>query len=606
MCSFCKMRVPFSESCILPFYSSKEERHYHNFDNNVPVIVFPDFASIKLQLTFGETDFNYQGASLWSVAGNHVPTTVTQEKKSGDVDNDGNTEYFWRLNGVSYSVEPTETKFYLEILVDGVSYYSDDFFICSAMYKIEFWEDCNRENFGYFDSGAGNDWKNILYLNDMYIRESDPDKLIEERANGYGGTTKVYQRHDIEYTAEIKGANFLRHATNVIGQYDNIRLTNISTSQEWTIYDLASANAGSNGAFALGITYKTAPSEKLNCGIDSYENAPYTDPSQINPGDLTCGSFGVTITQVGMDLQYTLQNDPDGAVVETVTWTRNGRWIGDGASVALGAYGNYGVRIQKKNCTVYDYYNYQDVCLAMSTDFSVNNGTINATTSNPPSTVSYEVFNPSGTSVATSLPYVAVVDGVHTLKVTSDTCEKIVDIPVQITGAVDCSFTFDVEKDASNLLSIANNTATSYTVEWFKVTSGNSETSVGTGDTYQITAQGTYIARMTADSCTKDVIYVYLENESPVNSKYGGYQRFLNFTGQTIAITKFTLPSPVLNSESEIDERLVVKVDGVTQLYKTTPTAINEYNFDFADNEIILFFSVTNADIQIYRTYIEN
>lgn len=596
------MRTKFSENSILPFYPSIQEREYYSFNNNIPVLVFPSFADIKFQLCFKNEPFVYQGGSLWSVLGNHVPSSIGNTTKIEDVNNDGSNEYFLQVDGITFSENPSETKYYMEILVDGVSYYSETFFICSAKYKIEWYDDCDRKDYGYFTNG----FKNVLYLNDFYPTLSSVNDIIEERSDGYGGKKKVYEQNIYSYTGKIKGANFLRHTINNIKAYDNIVLTHIVSSETWTIEDLKAESSGDGGAFGLDISYTTSPNEKLDCIVPAFENAPYVDPNTPDPEDLTCGSFGVTIVQAGFELSYTLSNDPDPATVESIWWTRNGRYIGSGATVTLGVYGNYGVRIQKKNCIVVDYYSWQDVCPAMQAAVTVNNGQINAVTTNAPDTVAYAVYNPSGTEVATSLPYTAVVDGIHTLKVVSDVCEKVYQVPVHLTGSIDCSFTFDVTKSATNLLSIANNTAGSYSVEWFKVINSNEEVSVGTGDTYQIATEGLYIARMTSSGCDKDVIYVYLESDTTTASRYQGYQRNLGVSGTSLAVTKFTLPHPTINSETEIDERLIVKVNGSTLYYKTTPSAVDHYTIDFANNEIDFYYSLTSADVQLYRNYIEN
>lgn len=595
------MRTKFSELSTIPFYTSRQEQHLYTFDSNVPVLLFPDFASIKFQLIFKNDLQTYQGATIKSDTATYVPDSVSYNSITQDVDNDGNDEFFLQFDGFTYAAPPTEDKYWIELLINGVTYYSEVFFICSAKYKIEWYDDCSSKDFGNFDSG----WKNILYLNDFFPTVTNIEEQIEERADGYGNNKKIYQRSEIVYTAQVKGSNFLRHAFNNIKYYDNIELTHIASSQTWTIYDLKGESGGGNGAYALDISYKTEDYEKLECNISAYENAPYTDPDTPSPGDLTCGAFAVTIVQTGFQLSYTLSNDPDATVVEDITWTRNGRFLGKGSTVTLGDFGNYGVRIQKKNCIVTDYYNYQDVCIAMQTSVSVNNDIINASTSNAPSSVSYEVYNPSGSLVSSSLPYTAVADGVHTVKVASGDCEKIYNVPVNITGSVDCSFTFELSKDASNTLSVVNNTAVTYSVEWFKVINGNEEVSVGTGDTHDIDGEGLFIARMTSSGCSLDVLYVYLETAVNQGFTFQLYERSLNYSGSNYDVANFTLPHPSIFTEDEIDDRLRVVVNGVTYAYKGTTTAINEYTIDFANNRITPHVAFATDDIQLYRTFIK-
>jgi len=241
----------------------------------------------------------------------------------------------------------------------------------------------------------------------------------------------------------------------------------------------------------------------------------------------------------------------------------------------------------------------------MQTSVSVNNDIINASTSNAPSSVSYEVYNPSGSLVSSSLPYTAVADGVHTVKVASGDCEKIYNVPVNITGSVDCSFTFELSKDASNTLSVVNNTAVTYSVEWFKVINGNEEVSVGTGDTHDIDGEGLFIARMTSSGCSLDVLYVYLETAVNQGFTFQLYERSLNYSGSNYDVANFTLPHPSIFTEDEIDDRLRVVVNGVTYAYKGTTTAINEYTIDFANNRITPHVAFATDDIQLYRTFIK-
>lgn len=596
------MRVKFSEYSALPFYSTREEQHYYNFDNNIPVIVYPDFASIQFQFCFKEENVTVQGFTVKSENDTHVPTSVTHSYISEDVDGDGNLEHFLQVTAFNYASAPTESKYWIEILIDGVTYYSEVFFICNVDYKFEWWDDCDRQDFGYFSNG----FKNILYVSDMYLRQTGREENIVERQDGYGNSRKVYQGVYTSYTTELRGSNFLKQTFDNIKYADNVQLTNLDSDVVWDLSEVSSENSGDNGVYALNVGFRTELNEKLDCGADAYENAPYIDPDEASPGDLTCGSFSVSIIQTGFELSYSLSNDPDPATPPDILWTRDGRWIGNGATATLGAYGKYGVRIQKKNCIVVDYYSWEDVCVAMQSNITVNNGTIDAATSNAPAAVSYEVFNPSGVSVATSLPYVAVVDGVHSLKVTSDTCQKVYQVPVTLGDASDCSFTFDIEKNASNLLTVANVSEASYSVEWLKVVNADEETSVGSGDTHQIDGEGLYIARVTALSCTKDKLFVFVEDDSYVTSKYIGYQRNINYSGADLSVTKFTLPHPIINSESDIDARLKVTVNGVRWHYKTTPSAINEFSFDYPNNKIVPFVAFTTDDVLLERFYLEN
>lgn len=82
------------------------------------------------------------------------------------------------------------------------------------------------------------------------------------------------------------------------------------------------------------------------------------------------------------------------------------------------------------------------------------------------------------------------------------------------------------------------------------------------------------------------------------------YQLFDNFTGTALAITQFDLPHPSIWTEDEINARVQVYVEGVLFQYKASPTEVDQWNIDIANNEIDLFMSQTNKDVQVFRKYL--
>ena len=593
------MRAKFSENSFLPLYQNINERHYSIFRNNVPVISFADFASIILQYSFGNTDFTLLGTTLKSVEGNHVPTTVAASKITEDVDLDGTNEYFFQLNGVTFDTEPTVGRYYLQFSFDIGDYYSEDFFICPPRYEMQYWSDCNYKDLGYFSAG----FKHILPLKQLHIYDTDKEENEVTRSNGYNGEKKIYRESTTIYKAEILGANFIKNAIDNISAHDNITLKDLTTNETWDLTSISSNNSDKSEAFALDLSFETEKQEIIDCEVAAYENAPYSDDEGA-VGALVCGAFAVTIVNTAGVLTYTIANDPDVLVTAVVSWTLNGSFIGSGSSVSIGNFGTYALRVQKNNCIVTDSFTYSNVCQAMSSTFTVNSGVINGVTSNAPSTVSYLVYDSAGIEVATALPYTAVETSTHTVKVISGDCELIYSLPVRIDPPVDCDFTFAIEKSASNLLSIVNNTATGHSTEWFSVFNSNIETSVGTGDTYQILKDGLYFAKITATGCTNSQYY-YFDSGSKFVGGYSDYQELILVSGVNIDVTNFTLPHPLINSDAEINDQLEVIIEGQNYQYKTTPTDIRDFSFDFPNNRIVLFFTGhTNIDVQIRRRYV--
>lgn len=163
----------------------------------------------------------------------------------------------------------------------------------------------------------------------------------------------------------------------------------------------------------------------------------------------------------------------------------------------------------------------------------------------------------------------------------------------------DCTWSANVVRNAANLLSVQNVTAVSHTTEWFKVEDGNTEVSVGTGDTYSATAGALYIARITGDGCDKDFLFLILPQDL-ADPNADDYHFFNNVTAADQAITNFTLPNPAIHTADEINNMLAVFRNGIKQVFNATPSAINEYDIDISTNKIVPFVAYSSDDIETF------
>lgn len=597
------MRIKASEVSILPFYSSAEERQAVWCPHYIPDRIFPSWATVKFMLCFGSTNPNLTGISVYDENGNNVPDSFVDSSVSEDTDSNGVTQYYLRINGITWTTAPSGNRFYIRLAIAGGAtlIYSEDFFICAAKYRVDYWMDCNNTNFGNFDSS----WKNSMYLKDFMPRRTENDEEVEDRENGYGITKNIFTSIAPRYKGEIYGSDSMYHHVNYIKYFDNVQLINIDTGETWDISQMT-ADGGSDGcAYNMPISFLRGKSQILICGASAYENAPYDDPD--TPPTLDCTGFGVTISEAAGILSYTIANNPDVGLSIKQTWYRDGQAVGTGSTIALTDFGVYTVQVQIGSCRASDNYQYLNGC-TMTTQLTVNGDTINGATSNAPAAVTYQVYNSAGTLVSSALPYSTGVDGLFTVKTTSGSCEILSQVQINTNGGVtDCSFTFDLTKDGSDVLTVSNVSEAVYSVQWIKIINGNQEISVGTGDTYAITESGLYIARVTALSCTKDSLYVLIQ---PVVAQQSGllgktYQSFKNYTGSDLDITNFDLPNPHIWDESEMNARIKVVVNGVTWEYKDTTAAIDEFTINISNtqNKITPHVAFAGDDIQVYRTY---
>lgn len=594
------MKTRFSEVSTIPMYSSSDERRHAWCDQRMPVLIYPSWTEFNVQFCFGDTDPSFVGISVFSETGNNVPTAFDYDVLSEDVNGDGNLKWFVRIKNIQWASGPSGTSFYLRISVDGgaTDYYSEDFHICPATYKLDYWNDCSSEFFGSFESS----WKNTVYLKDFAPERQANEEEVEARRNGYNVEQRIFYNIEPVYKGRVYGADYFYDTINYIKYFDNIQLTNIDTGEVWDLKNIIADNGTEQCAYSMGITFETGTLSRLACGTSAFENAPYDDPDV--PPALDCTGFGVTIAEAAGVLSYSIQNNPNGALAITQYWTRDGQVIGTGSTVALTDFGVYGLVVRIGTCSATDTYDYLNACV-MTTQVTVNGTTINAATSNAPAAVTYQLYNSAGTLVSSSLPYDVGVSGLFTLKTTSGTCQTLNQVQVNSeTGSTDCSFTFDLTKNGSTL-EVSNVSEASYSVEWLYSAMGGSLQSVGTGDTHAINGAGLYIARVTALGCAKDSMYVYLE---PVQISGGDcppkYHEADAVTGTNYDFTDFDLPNPHTHSEAEINAKLQVFVNQQKYTYKDTTADPEDYTITVSntDNKIVPQIAFANDKIEIYYT----
>lgn len=606
------MRLNWAELSTLPVYRSLKDTHYYRCRCQ-PIFSFPTLEDCKYQLYFGTTnpnsitDIQLGVVRLIDAGGDEffgsggAGTIVTE-----DVNNDGTDEYFINIECTSNTPIGGGCTYYHTFLIDGVRYYTEVFSICDqTRFKLEFWNDNDTKDFGYFSGG----YKNTIFINDTDVKTSSFEETLEEAEDGFNDAKTLFTRIKTVYNVDLLGSNPLHQSLTYAKYYDNIRVTDLETNEVFDLEDFEVTQGGDACSYNMRVTWVKHIAEMVNSAkSSSYENAPFEDCDPVSDPPLVCGSFDITLSETAGELSYVVSNNPNPSATLVIQWFLNNVYVGSGSTVTLGQYGTYKVRATVEDCVTEDEYVYNDPC-TMSLDLSSNGAFIYGTINNAPGTPTVSIKNDAGTEVGTALPYEALATGTYTVIITDGVCQVTKNIYINITSTNLCDFDFSISKNAvTKELSITSNTCSgSHVTTWYKVTDSDTRTQVATAiDTYQPTENAAYIASVECDSeCTVEHLYVVQDFVDIADIDYNiPYQLFDGFTGSTLPVTKFDLPNRAIWTVEEMNARLRVYVEGTLYQYADTPASIDEYNIDLVNNEIELFFSHTDKDVQVFREYL--
>lgn len=115
--------------------------------------------------------------------------------------------------------------FYLEIVVDGKSYFSEVFFMCSEIktnefsnkyVKIEYFDEKDIEPLRY-----RNDFKQVIYL-DTFIHTSEPEIEEESENDGFANKIPTFTKLTVKQKFEIYVPDFVKIALLTLQMHDEI------------------------------------------------------------------------------------------------------------------------------------------------------------------------------------------------------------------------------------------------------------------------------------------------------------------------------------------------------------------------------------------------
>lgn len=359
-----------------------------------------------------------------------------------------------------------------------------------------------------------------------------------------------------------------------------------SPTIRWTLTDMngnvteLAANAASVPLSTFG-TYRAIITE---CGL--YTDYPYLD---------SCANFSVQITQdTNQTLIAEVTEAPDTPTFTWYLWD-GADWVetGDGSSILVIEEGGlYRVLVSASGCSVEDTFTaaYSDCDTEVSLSYS--SGSIEATLTNPPASPTFTWYKDTGSG---PVEYLAASGqdtiepdgaGLYSVEVSDGAgCTAY----GQLVHLGTCSL-FDVLITAlrpnttyATLQASAIMPPDTTTFEWFQNT-GSGYVQIGSGNTIDITSNGTVRVRATSGGCVSEDEFPFSVDPT-TDDTYEKYKT-LSSTDEFV-VTEFALPNPGVLTANEISAELDVWVNQVHAVYDETGLLMNGYSIDFANNKII-------------------
>lgn len=512
------MRLAISEISSLGVYPSRKEVCCTSNDS---AIVFPSAADVNLQLIFGEEIGGVYNVIVRGCNGREVAGAgANMVNISEDVDNDGSTEYFGQIQGLTGNL--TDGCYYLEISIgNGKVVYTDNFNIkCNVCYCIEFANDCDSEDFGHYSTG----FKNRIFFESFEPTGGSVTENFTPITDGFGINKFLYGSVTGSYTANAVMSDSMVQSMLFVNTFDSKKIINKEANCDWELTRF-NASGGGGCKFAGSLSWDLKTRLKLDgCCDSAYENAPYVDCNDDPDPPLECEGFAVTLNVNGTLLTYSITNNPDPNLPIIVSWFLNGSYLGTASSVEKGGYGTYKVRVKIGNCTAEDEYICLDPCANFSVELVKNglkiDGAVNGVPEGESETV--VICDSDGNVVGNGFPTIVPEQGIYTVKVTTESCEFIQLCP--LVDPLECDFDFELTKDENGTVSPIFNPQPTGTLSylWYAYYSGTIKSFIGTSSSITPNQTGFYELTVTNNvngeicSVTKGIMCIIDEDKLKV------------------------------------------------------------------------------------------
>ncbi|MFO0204250.1 MAG: hypothetical protein ACK528_14100 [Alphaproteobacteria bacterium] len=524
----------------------------------------------------------YLVSYIWSfdVVFSGTRTVMIYNAKTGMSFAGAQTSHSWTVEG--QTLTSTRVKFNMQagvpyyISVDGL-YYSNIFQKAECGYLLYTKNSC---------SNISHDWDNdtdeiAVSLYEAIMLEPEYAEESISVINEFGETKKTTSqkaRHKIKFVGGMGLVNLLNGAkfndTNLLGT-EPIKNIEIETEE---------SEGGEYATFIMSYEFTNQLNEGTTCceaiNIDTIISPETTSG--------TCANYTVDVTESSNTLSVTLNNAPTG--IASYKWYLNGVYFSGASSVSVGEAGDYRVDVKIGTCKASGFYYILDGCASFSLDLYKVGNEINGDLNNLPDgeTATYDI-KLNGSTVGSSLPYTATIDGTYYVYVTTESCNTSNGIYVKLTTE-NCSFTVDINEAGNTLEAITDAISPTYLWEY---ETKDGRTTIGTSAIVTMQGKGIYWLNLTNNgSCTKET-YLYKEPVSDnvvcVLAKSTGYQ---------FDVYEIDLGS-IVNPAFELE----VFVNGVRQVYTSTaPSGTNQYSISTV-NKLIFnqALPLSNATIVIKK-----
>ena len=272
---------------VLPFYTNKknQNRFKENVKNKCPFVLFsPSNALLPFLVQLPKSSPKPTSFKIIDLNGTETDLSNNISKLKA-IDYEDFAYCYYNGEELIFKHETFEQVlnlsgfFYVELIIDGKSYFSEVFLMTKEItsnsfsdkfVKIEFWDLTDIEPIRY-----RNDFKQVIYL-DTFIHTSEPEIEQENENDGYNNAIPTFSKLTIKQKMEILVPDFLKIAFLTLEMHENI-FVNEQNKREGKIDRIKiTPTTDEDGSFStLEIIMETDILTKTQCE----ENKAVTNPN---------------------------------------------------------------------------------------------------------------------------------------------------------------------------------------------------------------------------------------------------------------------------------------------------------------------------------------